>query len=75
MFESEREDGDTYDEDRSNAPATRRWMMEQARKQSEQNPLLRDMLGDLTHLELMAGPFFLGTDYDDDLSDISEGEW
>lgn len=69
-METEREDGDTYDEDREAAPGIRKWLMDQALK--SRDPTVNGIMSDLFALERMASPFFLGTDYDEDLSDYED---
>jgi hypothetical protein len=66
--EAERED----DDDRNLQPAfdARKWMRGVADR--SQNPAIRGMAGDLRALELAAGPFFLGVDYDNDIDDVDE---
>lgn len=69
-YEQEREDGDNFEQDQEAAFDARKWMRGVADR--SQSPLIRDMMGDLRQLEMAAGPFFLGLDYDEDLDDVSE---
>lgn len=66
----EREDGDGHDETRQAAIDARKWLRGVADR--SQSPTIRGMVGDLRALELAAGPFFLGHDYDDDRDDVDE---
>ena len=70
-MEQDREDGDGFDKDRETATNTRRFM----RRMIDQcrSPSIRLMANDLRELEQLAEPFFLGLDYDPDLSDVDEG--
>ena len=68
---NEREDGDNHDADREAATKARQWLRRQANE--SRSPSVRSMVGDLRELEQLAEPFFLGLDYDPDLSDVDEG--
>jgi predicted Holliday junction resolvase-like endonuclease len=70
MMEQEREDGDNYDADREAATKARQWLRRQV--DESRSRTLRSMVGDLRQLEQLAEPFFLGLDYDPDLSDVDE---
>ena len=62
--ETQREDGDGHDETQEAVFNARKWLRGVAdRSQSSQ---IRSMMTDLRALEIMAHPFFLGIDYDDD---------
>ena len=67
--EIEREDGDGADERRVAAPRFRRFMSEQVRRQAIQGDRI---CADLTDLERLAEPYFLGLDHDEDTSDIDD---
>ena len=62
--DNEREDCDTHDETRQAVFDARKWLRGVAAR--SQSPTIRGMVGDLRALELAAGPYFLGIDYDDD---------
>lgn len=67
----EREDGDGHDETREAVFDARKWLRCVADR--SQSPTIRGMIGDLRALELAAGPYFLGVDYDDaDRDDVDE---
>lgn len=67
----EREDGDGHGETRQQVFDARKWLRGVADR--SQNKSIRGMVGDLRALELAAGPFFLGVDYDDeDRDDVDE---
>ena len=68
--EREREDGDGHDETRDAAFNARKWLRGVADR--SRDPSIRQMMGDLRELELLASPFFLGMDYDDDRDDVDE---
>ncbi len=72
--DTEREDGDGHDETREVVFDARKWLRGVANR--SQSPTIREMMGDLRALELAAGQFFLGLDYDDDdRDDVDEMEF
>jgi len=67
--EEEREDGDTHDETHDEVIKTRKWL----RSEADKNKYCRDLMSDLRSIELMATPFFLGLDYNnDDRDDVDD---
>ena len=67
---NEREDGDNHDETAEQVVNARKWLRQVA--DQSQNSTIRSMMGDLRQIELIANPFFLGLDYDDDRDDVDE---
>ena len=66
----DREDGDGHDETRDAVFNARKWLRGVADR--SRDPSVRQMMGDLRELELLASPYFLGMDYDDDRDDVDE---
>ena len=69
----DREDGDTYDEDRTKAPGIRQWLMSKVRRRAAQGDPLSAQLIDLEY-EAESQGLFLGWDHDCDLSDLEAEE-
>ena len=68
--DEQREDGDGIDETFNEMVQARKWMRGVADR--SQSPFVRGLMGDLRAIELAAGPYFLGLDYDDDRDDVDE---
>lgn len=64
----ERESGDSHDETADDVVKARRWLRSEVSKNMRRDPLY----GMLADLELLASPFYLGMDYDDDRDDVDE---
>jgi len=65
-MQSEHEDGDGHDETFDEVVKTRKWLR---REVSKYPTVIGGMLADI---ELMAKPFFLGLDYDDNRDDVDD---
>ena len=63
-YETEREDGDDHSDTVDHVFNARKWLRQVADR--SRNPAIRSMMGDLREIELVASPFFLGLDCDDD---------